>query len=324
MGPAQQIHTKPGLTDTAADSKGQLALQQQLVELQAPPLVMARGGELSVQALGADPDAHRGKLKGVLQNAVPHQQVAVEAPVVIVGCPAIVGFAGFQRRTDTHKEGEGVVLDPQPFPLLGGLVRPLFLQLQGGDEGDGIVHPGQLVEGGVGGAKGSLGLPKGLGNGLHSGFQVVRRAVPGGQNLLPIPLVYVDRVEVVQLLVPADGVHVGVKPLSHREMVAVEGHALPLGQGVDHLGVLLGKGYVKGHRPFHAVEVVVEAGLGLHKEGGGYSAEVQRPGESVLKDPLQKTDGLLGVIEVEGGGVALGNDGLGHGDQLLRLRLLPL
>ena len=92
--------------------------------------------------------------------------------------------------------------------------------------------------------------------------------------------------EIIQLLIPADGVHVGVQPLAHGELVAVQGHALPLGQGVDHLGVPARVGHVEGHGPLHAVQIVVQAGGRLHKQGGGHPAQVERTAQIVLKQAL--------------------------------------
>ena len=117
--------------------------------------------------------------------------------------------------------------------------------------------------------------------------------------------------EIVGLLIPPDGVHIGVEPLPHGELVAVERHALPLGQGVDHLGVPAGGGDVKGDGAFHPVQVVVEAGGGLHEQGGGDPAQMEVAAQGVLKDPLEQADGLLGVIEVEQGRVVVGNVGFG-------------
>ena len=39
--------------------------------------------------------------------------------------------------------------------------------------------------------------------------------------------------EVVQLLIPADGIHVGVQALAYRKLIAVQGQTLPLSQRVD-------------------------------------------------------------------------------------------
>ena len=85
----------------------------------------------------------------------------------------------------------------------------------------------------------------------------------------------------------------------------MEGHALPLGQGVDHLGIPAGGGDIEGHGALHPVEVVIEAGGRLHEQGSGDPAEVQRPAQRVLEEALEQADGLLGIVEVQKGGVAL-------------------
>ena len=125
--------------------------------------------------------------------------------------------------------------------------------------------------------------------------------------------------EVVGNLVPADGVHVGDQTLAHGEVVVVQGQTLPLSQGVDHLGVPLGGGHVEGDGALHAVQVVVQAGGGLHKQGGGDPAQVEVPAEGVLKDPLEQGDGLLGVIQVQQGRVVSGDIGFGHSDNSFRV-----
>ena len=66
-------------------------------------------------------------------------------------------------------------------------------------------------------------------------------------NLLPVPLVNVDRVNVVKLLVAADRVHIGVKSVANRETVSFEGKSLPLCKGVHDLRVNSDGGYVKGN-----------------------------------------------------------------------------
>ncbi len=245
-------------------------------------------------------------------DAVPHQQVAVEAPVVIVGGPAVMGLAGLQRPADTHEECGGVLPHPEILPLLGGQVRPAVLQLLTGDEGHLPVQRGQGSQLGEYRAQGGLGVRQGSHDGGDGGLQIVRVAVPGGDDLLPVPLVHVDRVNVVQLLVPADGVHVGVQPLPHRELVAIEGHALPLGQRVDHLGLPPGEGDVKGDGALHAVQVVIQAGGCLHKQGRRHPAQTQGTPQIVLKQPLEQADGLLGIIQVQAGGIPRRDDGDGH------------
>ena len=312
MGLAQQEHAQAGLANAAADGEGQLALQQQLVEGKLPPCLAPGEGELTVQGGGVHPDAHGGQLKSPLQHWVPHQDIPVEGPVVVVGGPAVVWAARLERAADAHQEGDGMLFHPGILPLLGGAVGPELLQLLGGDEGD--LRPQRRKSGELGKdrAQGVLGLCHGRDNGAHGLPEIVGVPVPGGNDLLPVPLIHIDGVQVVQLLVPADGVHVGVEALTHGELVAVEGHPLPLGQGVDHLCVPPGVGNVEGDGPLHAVEIVVQAGGGLHKQGGGDPAQVQRAAQRILKQALEQANGLLSVIEVQTGGVPLWNDRLQH------------
>ena len=313
MGLAQEDHAQPGLADAAPHGQGQLARQQHPVEGELPAAVAAGQGQLPVQGGRVHPDAHGGDLEGPLQHRVPQQDVPVQRPVVIVGGPAVVGPARLQLAADAHEEGGGVVLHPGVLPLLGGQVGPAVLQLLGGDEGHLGVHQGQGGELRVHRPDGGLGVGHRLDDGAHRLLQKGLVPVPGGDDLLPVPLVHVHRVEIVQLLVPADGVHVGVQPLAHRELIAVQGHALPLGQGVDHLGLPPGEGDVEGDRALHSVQVVVEAAGRLHKQGGGHPAQAQGPPEGVGEQPLEQADGLLGVVQIQTGGVPLGDDGLFHG-----------
>ena len=118
--------------------------------------------------------------------------------------------------------------------------------------------------------------------------------------------------EVVQLLIPADGVHVGVEPLSGVELIALQSQALPLGQGVDHLGGVLHPVDLKGDGALHPVQVIVEAGGGGDEQGGRHPVQAQGTGEAVLEQTLEQADGLLGLIEAEEGAVSLGNDGFSH------------
>ena len=196
-------------------------------------------------------------------------------------------------------------------PFLGGLVRPAVLQLLGGDE----VHlPVQLYpQAGEGHVQCFAGLTHGGDDGPDGGLQIGLVPVLPGDDLLPVPLVHIDGVDVVQiLLVSADGVHIGVKALAHVEAVALQGQALPLGQGVDHLGVLAYAGDIEADGALHAVEVVVQTGVGGHEQGGGHPAQVQGVGKVGLKGFFDKGNGPLQFIVGQGGLVALGDHKSAH------------
>ena len=89
--------------------------------------------------------------------------------------------------------------------------------------------------------------------------------------------------EIVQILVPADGIHVGVQALAGVELIALQSQTLPLGQRVDHHGGVVHGPDVEGDGALHAVEVVVEAGAGLHEEGSGDPAQIEGTAQGLFQ-----------------------------------------
>ena len=172
-------------------------------------------------------------------------------------------------------------------PLLGRHLRVHVLQLLCGDKAHLPLQPGQDGKLGIDGLHGVLGVADGADNVHHRQLQIVQVSVLRQDHLLPVPLVHVDRVQVVQLvLVPADGVHVGVDALAGVEAVALQRQPLPLGQGLHHLRPVVGAEDIEGHRPLIAVQVVVQAGLLIHKQGCRHPVKVQLGPQIVLKQPL--------------------------------------
>ena len=126
--------------------------------------------------------------------------------------------------------------------------------------------------------------------------QVLLIAVLAFDDLFPVPLIHIDGVEVVHLLVAADGVHVGEQALAGLEVIALQRQALPLGQGVHHLTGGAHIGDIKGNRALHAVEVVVQTGILLHEQRSGNPAQIQRLPQIHLKIALDELDSPLHLI----------------------------
>ena len=266
MGAAQQQHAQTALADAAADGVGQLTVQHGLVEGQLAAVVAAGGGELAVHALGADTDAHAAQLVAALQRLVPEQQVAVQIPVVVVGGAAVVGLAALEGSADLHQEGGAVLLDDGILPLLRGQAGVLILQLLGGDEGDVGGVERQILQLGEHGVQVHLGGTDRRHDGAHDVLQIHLVPVFLTDDLLPVPLVHIDGVEVVHVLVAADRVHVAVEALAHAEAVVLQGLALPLGQRLNDLHLDAAVLGVEGDLPLDAVQIVVQAGRSLDKE----------------------------------------------------------
>ena len=81
-------------------------------------------------------------------------------------------------------------------------------------------------------------------------------------NLLPVPLVYIDRVDVVEFLVTPDGVHIGVETAARLSSVSSERHSLPLCKRLYDFNVLFVH-ILDGelNSSLVTVKVIVESGL---------------------------------------------------------------
>ena len=118
--------------------------------------------------------------------------------------------------------------------------------------------------------------------------------------------------EVVYLLVAADGVHIGEQALAHVELIALQRQTLPLGQGVYHLTVSAHIGDIKGNRALHAVQVIIQTGILTDKQGSGDPAQIQRLPQIDLKVTLDELDGALHLIDGQRRLVTGGNENLTH------------
>ena len=282
------------------------------MEGQGAAVIAARHGQLLVHALRADADAHAAQLVAALQRVVPEQQVAVQIPIVIVRGAAVVGLAAAQGCTDLHQEGGAVLLDKGVLPLLRGQLGVLVLQLLRGDEGHVGGVQGQILQLGEHGVQVHLGGAHRRHDAAHHVFQVGLVAVLHGDDLFPVPLIHIDGVEVVQLLVPADGVHIAVQTLAHMEIVVLQCLPLPLCQRLHHLCLDAAVLDVKGHLALHAVQVVIQAGGSLQKQRCGHAVQIQRGAQGIGKQPLHRADGALGVVQVQRGFVVCRDDDLAH------------
>ena len=93
---------------------------------------------------------------------------------------------------------------------------------------------------------------------IHGLLQGFNGALFFGDDLFPVPLVYIAGVEIIQLLITADRVHIGVKTFARLKIILLQRHALPFCEGMDNLDGLAGHACkVELHRAFHAAQVVI-------------------------------------------------------------------
>ena len=106
--------------------------------------------------------------------------------------------------------------------------------------------------------------------------------------------------QVVQLLVGSDGVHVGVDAMARLNIVLSQRQSFPLSQRVYYLcfsvtQILDGK----TNRPLHPIEVVVDAQSLENEQGGGDATQAQFGGKVLLKKVFYLLDAPLCLLHVQ-------------------------
>ena len=308
---AHHQHTQAALANTAADGQRQLVLQQHLVEGEGPAVIAAGFRQLTVQGFRVHTDTHGRDLQGPAQNLIPEEDIAVQVPVIVVRGAAVMGLAGAELPADLHDAGGVVFLHIGLFPLGAGLqIRIHILQCLGGDEGDLPVQLGAKL--GKPDMEAVIGIADGPDDGTDDELQIFGIPVFPGNDLFPVPLVHIDGMDIVQLFVPADGVHIGVQAVAQGEVVPLQGQPLPFCQGMDYLGIHSHSGNIEGYRPFHTAQVVIQTGALGDEQRSGNALQVQRLGKLLLKGFFDIGNGPLGVVGIQNGGIILGDVDLIH------------
>ena len=220
-------------------------------------------------------------------------------------------LAGAQRAADADDERRVVLAHEGVLAFLRRQVRITIFQLLRRDKRHLALQLRQHLKLRINRAHGALRVTD-SGNDIHDRrLEIVQIPVAALNDFFPVPLIDVDRVQIVEhILVAADGVHVGIKALAGIEIIAVERHALPLGERLDDLRLLASLGNIEQNRALVAVEIVVQAAGLFQKQRRRNAKQIQLRGELILKQTFEQADGLLRVINAEQALIALGDIGV--------------
>ena len=309
MGTAEEEHAETGLADTATHGLGQFAGQELAVEVEFEAFLQLADLELLTEHFGVDADAHGGDFEGSFEDGVPDEDIAVEStsagrvgcrPVVVVGSPAVVDCSVGQLAADAGDEDSLVFGADEVLTLLHVDIGPTLLEFFGCDEEDVLWQDGADM--GVDGGDVELGSADAIvdrADDVVQGFQV---SLVGGDDLLPVPLVDVNRVEFVDDFIGPNGVHVGVKSFADVEAVFGQCESFPFGEGLDDLD--LGVAVIldgESNGLFDAVEIVVDAQSTSDGDGGGDAYESEGSGKLAFEEIFDILDGCFALAGVEGG-----------------------
>ena len=252
---AQEKHQGAGLADAAADGEREHVVDDSLVVGEFEMVEQVGHLELLAQSFGVDADAHGTQLVAALGDVVPDQNVAVETvgiavgliasvgnPVVVVGGAHFMRVAVFEWPADTDDEDGRVFLENHSFPafarqvgihgeqLFGVQERKLFWQI-------GVAR---IAEFGEHFLCEFFGADEDFPDFAHDRLQKLQIALLSGDSSLPIPLIDIGGMIVIEEVVFADSAHVGAEAFAGAAVELLEGDALPLGGGLNNLGLNVG------------------------------------------------------------------------------------
>ena len=146
-------------------------------------------------------------------------------------------------------------------------------------------------------------------------LQEFHRAIFGANHAFPVPLIDIERVDVTQFLVGADGIHVGVNAVAGLHAIFGEGEALPLGQRMHHLGTGVAEVFDREiHGAFLAAQVVVDAQTAQHKQRSGDATKTKCRRKIVGKELFDDFNALLGGVHVEQRTIVANGNEIAHGE----------
>ena len=115
----------------------------------------------------------------------------------------------------------------------------------------------------------------------HDFLQEAQTALVSRDHALPVPLIDVGAVIVIEEVVFADGPHIGAEPFARLQVELLQRHPLPLGRGLDHLGVdgvliaVVGDVELDRRAGPIPVKIVVNARFLIHNQRHGDHHQVQ-------------------------------------------------
>ena len=226
-------------------------------------------------------------------------------------------LAGTQRFADLHDENGLMQAGKLCFALGRSQLRVEIFQFLRGDKGDFPAEVGMQLRESP--AK-LIARIADCGNDAANGIlQIIQRTVFPGDDLFPVPLVYIDGMQVIQhFFIAADSIHIGIQSFAHVKIIIFQGKAFPFGQGMDDLefGAAHGRD-VKGNGALITVEVIIEAAVCGDEQRCGNAFEIESCTQMPLKCLLDQFDGTLRIIDGKHGMVPFGDSHSIHNGKIL-------
>ena len=200
-----------------------------------------------------------------------------------------------QRSADAHDEYSAVLFDDSVFTSLCIEIRILVEEFLSSDEEYILVD--RILDLRVTERYLTLCVDDSLDYAPDSILEEFDVAVFSCDDFLPVPLIYEDGVDVVYVVVAADGVHISVDAFAGLIAVTVESHTLPLCEGLNYLCVCLDLLDGELDLTLDAVEVVVDAAVLRYDQRSRNTVQCESKGQRLLECVLYLLYSVLCLAE---------------------------
>ena len=207
------------------------------MEIELPTVFFARQLQLTQQTFLVHTDSHGRQFHRTAQYRIPNQDVTIQSheairvrcrPIIIVWSTTVMRLTIRQLSADTDNKDGSIGLGNQILTLLYGLVRIHTQQLLGMDEVNLLGQ--ERLQLTVAFTNEELRTQDRSIDSLYDILQALQRAVFLPDNSLPVPLIHIERMQVVQFLVSTDSIHIGIDSVARLHIVFSQCQPFPFGQ----------------------------------------------------------------------------------------------
>ena len=203
-----------------------------------------------------------------------------------------------QLSADTYNKDGSIGLGNQILTLLYGLVRIHTQQLLGMDEVNLLGQ--ERLQLTVAFTNEELRTQDRSIDSLYDILQALQCSVFLPDNSLPVPLIHIERMQVVQFLVSTDSIHISIDSVARLHIVFSQCQPFPFGQRMNHLGLLVSQILNrKGHRTLHAIQVIIDAKAFQHEQRSRHTTQPQLRTQVLLEEFLNQFNALLRLFHVQ-------------------------
>ena len=137
-------------------------------------------------------------------------------------------------------------------------------------------------------------------NATHHVFQEYQAAVFLLDHSLPIPLVNIQRVEIIEFFVSTNSIHIGIDAISRFYFIFSQCQSLPFCQRMNHFRFSISQIFDReSYRTFHSIEIIINTQTFQYEKRSSHTTQTKFCGKICLKELLNQFDSHFGLAHIK-------------------------